>query len=629
MSPWNYVEQKSVVIKGKENFLYNLYGIQQLDYLDLFKKFAANTYGAQESYRLDFIAEVVLGQNKIDYSEYGTLTELYEKNYQKFIDYNCVDIELIERLEAKLGLINLVFTLSYFGGVNYGDTLGTVAIWDSIIFRKLATKKIAIPPNTRSFKADYAGGFVKDPQIGRHEWVMSFDLNSLYPNLIVQYNMSPETIVPSMKVAALQHNGVEKILSSDHSWAPSNGYAVAANGACFKCDKQGILPEIIEELYNQRVAVKRRMLDAEKEAELLGKKGSRYEELQIEIDRASNRQMCLKILLNSLYGAAANQYFRYFNIDIAEGITLSGQLAIHTAEHAVNDYLTGALKDVTPKDRITASDTDSIYINLSDVIAKCKPKDPHEFLISFGKDALEPVIKSAYEKLALKTNVFRNTMVMKVEKISSVAIFTAKKRYILNVLSSEGVCYAEPKIVMKGIEAIKSSTPKICRDEFKKIFKILVTGNENQIQDEVSAFREIFDAHDIEKMAFPRGVSDIGKWSQRVGLNDVKVPYKKGTPINSRAAIMYNHLLKQKELSQKYHFIKSGDRIKYTYLKKGNPTHENVIGFLDVMPQEFDLHRWVDRDLLFEKTFSDPLQLVLDAVGWRAIQISSLEDFFN
>jgi DNA polymerase elongation subunit (family B) len=629
MSPWNYVEQKSVVIKGKENFLYNLYGIQQLDYLDLFKKFAANTYGAQESYRLDFIAEVVLGQNKLDYSEYGTLTELYERDYQTFIDYNIVDIELIERLEAKLGLINLVFTLSYFGGVNYGDTLGTVAIWDSIIFRKLASRKIAIPPNTHSFKTDYAGGFVKEPQVGRHEWVMSFDLNSLYPNLIVQYNMSPETILPHSKVAALQSNGVDKILNSDQQWSPSENVAVAANGAAFKCDKQGILPEIIEELYNQRVAVKRKMLDFESEAELLDKGSRRYKELQIEIDRSSNKQMCLKILLNSLYGAAANKYFRYFNIDIAEGITLSGQLAIHTAEKAVNEYLSKALKDKTPKDRITASDTDSIYINLCDVIDTCKPKDPHEFLIKFGKEALEPVIKSAYESLAQKTGVYKNTMVMKVEKISSVAIFTAKKRYILNVLSSEGVRYAEPKIVMKGIEAIKSSTPKICRDEFKKIFKILVTERERDIQAEVAKFRDVFDAYDVEKMAFPRGVTDIAKWSQRVGAGDNKVPYKKGTPMNSRAAIMYNHLLKQQGLTQKYHLIKGGDKIKYTFLRKNNPTRENVIGFLDVLPPEFNLHQWVDRDHLFEKTFLEPLQLVLNAVHWKAIPVATLEDFFS
>lgn len=320
---------------------------------------------------------------------------------------------------------------------------------------------------------------------------------------------------------------------------------------------------------------------------------------------------------------------RYFSIDVAEGITLAGQLAIHTAERAVNDYLARALKDVKPKDRVTASDTDSIYINLSDVVQQCSPKDPHEFLVKFGKEALEPVIRSAYDSLATKTNAYKNRMVMKVEKISSVAIFTAKKRYLLNVLSSEGVQYSEPKIVMKGIEAVKSSTPKICREAFKQIFKTLVTRHESDIQCEVSEFRARFDHEPAEKIAFPRGVSDIVKWSQRVGVNGAKVPYKSGTPINSRAAIMYNTLLKQKVLTQKYHAIKSGDKMKYIYLKKGNPTGENVIGFLDVLPPEFELHRWIDRDLLFEKTFLDPLQLVLDAVHWHAVPVASLEDFFG
>jgi DNA polymerase elongation subunit (family B) len=196
-------------------------------------------------------------------------------------------------------------------------------------------------------------------------------------------------------------------------------------------------------------------------------------------------------------------------------------------------------------------------------------------------------------------------------------------------LSSEGVQYSEPKIVMKGIEAIKSSTPKICREEFKKIFKILVTGSESDIQSEVSKFREVFDRYPVEKMAFPRGVSDINKWMQKVGANGIKVPYKSGTPINSRASIMYNSLLKQHGLTQQYHLIKGGDKIKYIYLKKGNPTGENVIGFIDTLPPEFELEGWVDRDLLFEKTFSDPLQLVLDAVHWRAFPVASLEDFFN
>ena len=627
LSPWGTIEQKTTVIKGKEEVYFHIFGIQQIDYLDLFKKFTLNTYGQQESYKLDFIAEVVLGANKISYSdEYGSLNELYKQNYNLYVDYNCVDIELIERMEEKIGLLSLVFTLGYFGGVNYTDTLGTVAIWDSIIFRRLAKQHVAIPQNRMSFKSDYDGGFVKDPAPGRYEWVLSFDLNSLYPNLIVQYNMSPETIVKHMKVDGLTP---ERILENRdvQNWNPEDGLAVAANGACFRTDKQGILPAIVEEIYNQRVEVKKTMLAAESLKEKTDKFSPDYRKLEIEIDLASNRQMCLKILLNSLYGAMANRFFRYYDIDIAEGITLAGQLVIQTVERSVNEFLTGALNDPKdkPKDRVIAADTDSIYVNLLDAVKICNPPDVHEFCTEFARTALEPIIERTYADLAKKTNAYRNTMKMKLEKVSSVAIWTAKKRYILKVLSSEGVRYANPKIVMKGIEAIKSSTPKICREKFKELFEVLVSGTQADLQREVAAFQKKFFEAQPEALAFPRSVSNVKKYMQKGG----GTPYIKGTPMNSRAAIMYNKMVKEKGLSHSHPLIRNGDRLKYVFLKSGNPTKENVIAFIDKFPPEFELHSWIDYDLLFNKTFIDPLQLILNAIGWKAVPSASLEDFFS
>lgn len=630
LSPWNVIEQKTVIIKGKECLFFNVAGIQQLDYIDLFKKFCLNTYGAQESYKLDFIADVVLGDGKVNYGEsgYKNLTDLYEKDHNLFTDYNLVDIELITKLEEKLGLINLVFMLSYRAGVNYDDTLGTVAIWDSIIFRYLADKNIAVPQNKMSFKEDYVGGFVKEAQTGRHEWVMSFDLNSLYPMLIVQYNMSTETIVPHMKVQGMSP---EKILDNPEvkQWAPEDNLALAANGACFRRDKQGFIPAIVEEMYSRRVIIKKAMLEAQKEKEITDKNSKRYAELLIDIDRANNEQTCIKILMNSLYGALGNRWFRYYNIEIAEGITCSGQLAVQTAERAINVFLGTALEDKVLVDRVIMSDTDSIYLNLSDIVKKCNPKNPHDFLINFGKTSLEQIIDKTYADFAVRTNAYKNTMGMKVEKLSNVVIVQAKKRYILNALSSEGVVYKSAKLVIKGIEAIKSSTPKICREEFKNIFKLLVSGTESDIQKEVERFRSDFNNEPVEKIAFPRGVTNIKKWSQKIGANGFKVPYIKGTPMNSRAAIMYNHTVKTLDLSNKYYYIKAGDRIKYVFLRKGNPTGENVIAFLDKFPTEFGLDGWIDRDVLFEKTFIEPLQLILTAIGWKSIPVASLEDFFS
>jgi len=271
LSPWNNISQRTKIDKtGKDCTFFDISGVQQLDYLDLFIKFSLNTYGKQESHKLDFIADLVLGEGKINYGEsgYSNLTELYEKDYDFYCSYNLVDIELITKLEEKLGTINLVFTLSYYAGTNYNDTLGTVAIWDAIIFRYLANKRIAIPQNEVSFKTEYEGGYVKEAHKGRFDWVMTYDLNSLYPNTIIQYNMSPETIVPHMKVPGITP---EKILENidRKQWSPEENLAIAANGCCFKRDKQGFLGALMEDIYMNRVLVKRRMIEAQKELELL------------------------------------------------------------------------------------------------------------------------------------------------------------------------------------------------------------------------------------------------------------------------------------------------------------------------------------------------------------------------
>lgn len=622
LSPWGKIEQKTVTVKGRENTLYNIAGIQQLDYMDLFQKFTLNTYGKQESYKLDHIAEVVLGQNKLDYGEEGTLAKLYERDFQKFVDYNIVDVELIERFEAKLGLINLVFTLAYFGGVNYSDTLGTVAIWDSIIFRRLALKKIAVPPSRPSQKVSYPGGFVKEVVPGMYDWVMSFDLNSLYPNIIIQYNMSPETLVRHMHLPSMNP---DVVLTNKTHISPEQNLAVAANGACFRRDKQGFLPEIIEELYNRRVGIKAEMIRKKKEKETINSKtdAKKYKSIDIEVERLETEQMCIKILMNSLYGAIGNNYFRYFDIAVAEGITLTGQLVIRWAEEHANVWLSKFLKDKTVVDRVIAADTDSLYIHVKDVIDRFKPNNPVAFLDEFGSKAVEPMLKKAFDSLADLTNVYKPAMVMKREAIADRGIWTAKKRYILNIHNNEGVQYTEPKIKMMGIEAIKSSTPKVCRGAFKEIFKIIINEDEAKTQAAIKMFRAHFATIPIEQVAFPRGITDIVKW------RDKQTIYKKGTPMHVRAALMYNHMLKQKGLTDTYQPIQSGDRIKYIPLKLPNPTAENVIGFVDKLPAEFDMNRYVNYDHQFNKTFIEPLELILDAIGWSAEPRASLEDFFG
>ena len=617
LSPWGRVEEKQVTMQKKQVQMYDIIGVAQLDWMDLFKKFGYS-YGPQENYRLDTIANTVLGERKLDYD--GTLHTLYMTDHQKFIDYNIRDVDLVVRMEDKVGLIVLCFTMAYKAGVNYNDTFGTTGIWDTLIYRYLLSQNIVVPPNKESFKEAYDGGYVKDPHCGVHDWVASFDVNSLYPNIIVQWNMSPETIVRG------RHDHRVSPDSILEGYLPEKTeYGIAGSGQMFSNEKQGFMPKIIEEMYDERVKIKKLMLVAKKELEAADKT-NKQEIYRIERDiaRYENQQTAIKILLNSLYGALGNKYFRYFTMEIAEGITLSGQMIIRWAEKAVNEYLNKALKNERPKDYVIAIDTDSVYVNLGEVVKASKITDKKkitDFLDKLCGDALESVLDKAFIQITENMNCFKKRLTMKREAIADRAIWTAKKRYILNVLDNEGVRYAEPKLKIMGIEAIKSSTPSTCREAFEELFKVLISGTEAETQNFIQRYREKFDTLPPEDKAFPRGVSSVKEYQSRDTI------YKKGTPINSRAAILYNHMLDKQGLKT-YTPIRDGDKIKYIYLYPNNPLKEDVMGFVDVLPPEFKLHKFIDNDKQFEKAFLEPAKLILDAIGWKAEPVATLEDFF-
>ena len=617
MSLWGLVSEGEVFINGRKHTTFDIGGVTQLDYMDLYKKF---TYKTQESYRLDYIAEVELGQKKLDHSEYETFKEFYTKNWQKFIEYNIVDVELVDRLEDKMKLIELALTMAFDARVNFTDVFYQVRMWDNIIYNYLKKRNIVIPQKNRSSKNEkYAGAYVKEPKPGIYDWVVNFDLNSLYPHLIMQFNISPETLIDKRHPTV----SVDKILNQKLDFEEYKDYAVCANGAMYRKDVRGFLPELMEKMYNERVIFKKKMIDAKKQYEK-----TKDKQLLKEIARCNNIQMAKKISLNSAYGAVGNQYFRYYKLENAEAITLSGQVAIRWIENKMNQYLNRILK-TDGFDYVIASDTDSIYLNLGPLVEnvfKGREKTNEgivTFLDKICELELEKYIEGCYQELANYVNAYDQKMQMKRENIADRGIWTAKKRYILNVWDSEGVRYEEPKLKMMGIEAVKSSTPAPCRQMIKDALKLMMSGTEDEVIAYIDKCREKFEKLPPEQISFPRSVSDVQKYQSSATI------YSKGTPIHVRGALLYNHYVKEKKLSHKYSIINSGEKIKFCYLKKPNPIHENIISFIQQFPKELDLDKYIDYELQFEKAFLDPLKSILDCIGWEVTKTATLDSFFN
>lgn len=616
LSPWGMVHSKELNMGGRPVIICELVGISNVDYLDLYKKF---TYTNRESYSLNHIAEVELGEAKLDHTEYETFKDFYTKDWNKFTLYNIKDVNLVDKLEEKLKLIELCIMMAFNAKVNFSDVFFQVRMWDAITYNYLKNRNIVIPPrNTIEKDEKFEGAYVKEPTPGMYEYVVSFDLASLYPSLIMMYNVSPETLVdvkhPNITINSILDKSVDTELYSE--------YAICPNGCMYRKDFQGFFPELVEEMFNRRKEYKKKMLEAEKEYEKNPSK-----ELLNYISEYHNIQQNLKICLNSLYGALGNSGFRYYRLDNAKAITFSGQTVIKWIEKKLNNYLNKVI-GTENRDYVIAIDTDSNFLNFGPLVEKVFKGDIADkekvvnFLDKICATKIQEFLDKSFDELADYTKAYKNTLYMKRETISDRAIWTKKKRYILNVWDNEGVRYEKPKIKIKGLEAVKSSTPAICREMIKNAVPIMMNGTEDEMIEYIKRCKSHFMSLTPEEISFPRSVNKLDEYSSRIQI------YKKGTPIQVRGTLLYNHYIKKKKLDHKYPIIQNGEKIKYCYLTLPNPIHEDVICFIQSFPKDLDLERYVDYNTQFTKSFLGPLEHILDAIGWRTEKQVNLANFY-
>lgn len=404
-------------------------------------------------------------------------------------------------------------------------------------------------------------------------------------------------------------------------YAKENNYSLAANGCLYKNNKVGFLSALMEQQFNLRNVYKKAMITAEKEYEKTGDDAAKSLSVSLY-----NAQWAKKIQMNSAYGALANEYFRWYDADNAEAVTKSGQLIIQWVANDVNKYLRKLFK--TEKDFVIAADTDSIYLRLDDLVEAVGLSDADrteavKFIDKVCKEKIQAVLDKSFEEVAVYTNAFANRMIMKREAIADKGIWRAKKNYIMRVWNSEGIWYDEPKMKMMGIEAVKSSTPAVCRKKLKETLEMMLDSSEEATRDYINKFREEFNKLPFDEVAFPRSVKEIDKWK------DSASGYKLGTPVHVKASLIYNQALKKAKLTNKYSLIYETDKIRWAYLKMPNPLIDTVIAVPDFLPRELNLERYIDYDVQFEKTFLEPMKTFFSAAGWEYEKTATLDDFFD
>lgn len=621
--PFGLMKMRETDIGGKVYKIYEFPGYTILDYMDLYKKFSGTS---QESYALNFIAKVELDAQKLDYSAYGSLREFYQKDFQRFAEYNVQDALLVEQLDNKLKLIDLAVSIAYEAKITFDTVFFATRIWETICCDYLAKKSI-VPPLKRSYAKDdqFVGAYVKEVAPGLYNNIVSFDATSLYPSIIMQWNISPETCTKkdiSLIADDFLQNKRKEIPSFVEESKKTNS-CLACNGSTFTKDIKGFIPILIEKTFNQRKEAKNKMIELEKEFEKTSDKN-----LLPKIAALKIRQSVKKILANSLYGCLGNPAFVYSSPELATAVTVTGQVIIRSAEKAMNDYIQSLTKE--NKDYVIAVDTDSVYLNLDPIVHKISAKtnidNITDFINQVCEQKIQPEFKKEMDLLCIALNCSENKIIFKREAIASAGMFIAKKRYALLVQDLEGVRFKDPKLKIMGLETARSSTPAVVRNKLKDCVKIILTKTPEELRKYVDEFYDKFMKLPLEDVAAPRGVKGISKYMDNTSI------YKSGTPIATKAALLHNAYIKKLDLSKEIQPIKENDKMKFVFVKVPNPYgmcgRDAVIGFISKPPVQFEIEKYIDRKKQFDKTFGEPLDNILQAIGWSISNEVTLESFF-
>jgi len=619
LSPWGYLQERTLHVYGKDQKVYYPSGIAILDYINMYKKFIAVTK-PQENYKLDHIAFVELGEKKLDYSTYGSLHKLAKENHQLFMEYNIKDCALVERLDKKYNLFRLAYNVAYSTGVNFADSMGTVKSWDAAIYRYLEDRCVVVPKKTKNNPdKKLVGGYVKDPIKGSYKWVVSFDLTSLYPSLIRQYNIGPDTFIEQLPDHYTANDMIENKHSIHHNYLDENNYAMTANSCVYSKDKKSFLSQLMEDLFNNRASTKKNMKELERNQE------SGEKNLGDKISELDTLQYAIKVRLNALYGSLGNKHFRWYDIKHAEAITITGQLTVKWAEHYVNKYM-NKIAGTENIDYIIMIDTDSIYVNMEPVIKSSGLTDTNDlvnYMDNQCENKFDPFINTIFEKLKQVMRAPQMVMHMKREAIADRGVFVAKKRYIINVLDNEGVRYTKPDCKIIGLASRRSETPSACKVAIAEVARIAVQGDEKEMHEYIKEFGNKFSTLSYD---------EISKNTSVNGLYDYSCPidfYKKGTPIHVRAALVYNRLVDELGIKDKLEPIFEGEKIKWCYTKLPNPGREDVIASPSSLPKEFGMDEYIDRHRQYEKTFMKPVVDVLNVMNWTPEPVNKMSSFYE